>query len=73
MKLHDHEGRELRRVFVTVRGVEAEALLRMITDAARGVSESRKADESATGFMFVLDSEGTDPPPDAPSSTTPLH
>src|SRR3989449_8025308 len=23
--------------------------------------------------MFVLESEGTDPPPDAPSSTTPLH
>jgi len=73
MKLHDQEGRELRRVILTVRAVEAEALLRMINDAARGVGESRKADEPATGFMFVLDSKGTNPPPHAPSGTTPLH
>ncbi len=67
MRLHDHEGRELRRVFVTVRATEAEALLRMISEAARGVDESRKASEPATGFMFVLDGEGTNLPSADPS------
>jgi hypothetical protein len=61
MKLHDHDGRQLRRVFVTVCPAEADALLRMIKDAARGVDESRKASEPATGFMFVLDGERPEP------------
>jgi hypothetical protein len=63
MKLHDNDGNELTRVYVTVHAAEAEALLKMIEDAARGVAEARKADDPATAFMFVLDAEGTEPAP----------
>jgi hypothetical protein len=45
----------------------------MIEDAARGVDKSRQAREPATGFMFVLDSEGTDPPFGDPSASPRLQ
>jgi hypothetical protein len=61
MKLHDETGRELRRVYVTTRGPEAQALLQMIQDAARGVDRAREAD-ARSDFMFVLDSTGTEHP-----------
>jgi hypothetical protein len=55
MRLHEN-GRELRRVFVTDTGAEAEALLKMIRETEAGVRAARQADDPATGFMFVLDS-----------------
>ena len=63
MKLHDEDGRSLRKVYVTVSGSEAEALLKMVQDAERGVRQARHGPQYATDFMFVL--EATEAPPES--------
>jgi hypothetical protein len=71
VKLHDEDGRELRRVYVTVPAAEAEAFLRMIEAAGKGVRQARDADDPATDFMFVLGSTGSEP--NGSGTSTPLH
>jgi hypothetical protein len=65
VKLHDEDGRQLRRVYVTVPAPEAEALLGMIANAAEGVRDARGSSDPATEFMFVLDGDVPEPPPES--------